>query len=59
MIKIFEEEDYRKLEAKVNEYIKECGSKIESIQFTSALVENEIMLHCCIVLDLSFVNQYK
>lgn len=59
MIKIFENADYRKLEKEVNDYIKECGYKIENIQFTSALVENELMLHCFIVHDLSFINQYK
>jgi len=59
MIKILEEVDSSRLEKAVNEYIDTCGSKIESIQFTCALNEDGIILHCCIVHDLSFVNQYK
>ena len=59
MIKIFENEDYIKLEKAVNGYIDTCGSKIESIQFTTSCNEFGIVFHCCIVHDLSFVNQYK
>lgn len=59
MIKIFEEMDSSKLEKAVNEYIDTCGSKIESIQFTTSCNEFGIVFNCYIVHDLSFVNQYK
>lgn len=60
MIKIFENEDYIKLEKAVNEYIDDCGSKIESIKLSVVtLNENSVLFHCCIVHDLSFINQYK
>lgn len=56
MIKIFEATVYSTLEKEVNDWIDNCGSKVYDIQFRTVLNENELIYHCCVILELNLHN---
>ena len=56
MIKIFEGTDWEILEREVNLWIKSCGSKIHDIQFRTAMNEDGLMFHCCVITELNLHN---
>jgi len=51
MIKLFGGGFPSGLESEVNDYIKNCGCKIHSIQYTTLALDNQIIYTCCIVID--------